>query len=70
MSDPNRFLRMTIDVCVFTEDEPRAAAVAARVVKEGKGNSFGVGERLAREFMDQIKAGRIEIDDIRDVEVH
>ena len=66
----NRYLRMTIDVCVFEEDSAKAASVARRVVKEGKGNGFGVGERLAREFMESIKDGHIEIDDIRDVEVH
>lgn len=64
------YLRMTIDVCVFAEDSRAALRVAREVVREGENNSLGVGEQLARKFMQSIIDGKIEIDDIRDVEVH
>ena len=60
---------MTIDVAVFDEDSPRAGAIAKALLREGKG-SFGAGERLANEFMQQIKHGHIEIDEVRSVEDH
>jgi len=63
-------LRMTIDVCVFAEDSPSALRVAKEVYKEGKDNGFGIGEQLSRKFMQSIIDGRVEIDDIRDVEDH
>lgn len=62
------YLRMTIDVCVFTEEDAGAGRLAKTLIKEGK--TFGVGERLAREFMDKIKKGYIEIDDVSNVENH
>lgn len=62
------YLRMTIDVCVFTEDSEEAGHLARRLIKEGK--TFGVGERLARDFMAQVQKGHIEIDDVSNVEDH
>lgn len=63
--NPHRYLRMTIDVVVFEGGEK----VATKVAIEGKGPA-GTGERLARRFMEEIIDGNVEIDDIRDVEVH
>jgi len=67
MSD-HIYLRMTIDVCLFTEDDSTLKGMAKTLVREGK--SLGVGERVARDFMDKIKRGVIEIDEIRDVVNH
>lgn len=80
----NQYLRMTIDVCVF-EDTP-GERVAKELTKSSEGSivptedgkgvavkrfyTFGTGEQLARRFMDSIKKGDIEIDEIRDVEDH
>lgn len=63
--DYPRYLRMTIDVCVFED----AKEFGRKLVKEGKG-SWGTGERIARELMKNIEAGVIEIDEVRDVEDH
>ena len=64
MSEEIKYLRMTIDVAVFDG----AQKVARYLVKEG--GSLGVGERAARIFMEAIKDGDIEIDEVRDVEDH
>lgn len=69
MSDGHLYLRMTIDVCVFTEEDADAGRVAKYLIREGK-TMHGVGERMAREFMEKIKHGYIEIDDVRAVEDH
>lgn len=65
MADP-KYLRMTIDVACFEGSE----RIAKALLREGKGEFVGVGERMARDFMDKIKDGSIEIDDVRDVEDH
>ncbi len=64
MSEEIKYLRMTIDVAVFDG----AQKIANYLVKEG--GTFGVGERAARVFMEAIKDGKIEIDEVRDVENH
>lgn len=64
----NMAIRMTIDVCVF--EDTRAETLMKRVIKAEGTATFGIGERLAREVMERIIAGDIEIDDIRDIEVH
>lgn len=67
MSD-NQYIRMTVDVCVF-EDTRGAQLMKALIKSEGKA-TFGVGERKAREVFEAIRSGDIEIDDVRDIEVH
>lgn len=64
----NVFLRMTVDVCVFTEDNPKAARLAKRLVKEASSSTYD--ERLGRELFDEIREGHIEIDAVSNVEDH
>lgn len=66
MSKPVTYLRLTIDV--FVGDDPTAQRIATTIIAEG-GDSFGTGETLAREFMEEV--GRtIEVDNIFNVEDH
>lgn len=83
MTDEIKYLRMTIDVAVFSGGQ----RVAKELLNDGSDTStvptedgkdvavrrfhtFGTGERLARRFMDKIASGDIEIDEVRDVEDH
>ena len=59
-----KYLRLTIDVAVFD----RAQKLAAKLVEEG--GPMGVGGQLARALQGAIENGYIEIDEVRDVEVH
>ncbi len=78
----HKYLRMTIDVAVFEGGDRVFSELTKKSerssVPTGDGKSdvrfryhtWGTGEQLARRFMERVKSGDIEIDDIRDVEDH
>ena len=65
---PNQYIRMTVDVCVF--EDTKGARLMKKIVGAEGPAPLGIGERSARDVMDAIKSGDIEIDDIRDIEDH